>query len=47
MFRVLIALAIISICFSQDALISPKDPYTIKLNSSQSYSESYLVEINI
>lgn len=46
MFRVLIGLAIVAFCFSQDALISPKDPYTITLNTSQSYSESYLIEIN-
>lgn len=43
---VLLITALITISLAQDALIAPKEPYTINYNRSSSLSESHLVEVH-
>lgn len=43
----LVICAIFLGCSAQDALISPKESYTVKLNQSKPLTDSYLVEVSI
>ena len=42
----LLFMALVATSLSQDALIAPKEPYTINYNRSTHLSETHLVEVH-